>query len=74
MLIECLLFRQLAANDYRQHDVQQLSLLSISQMHAAKLAELDQISELLPSVQISRASWGQRWGQQQPHGGAIWLC
>jgi hypothetical protein len=34
MLIEWLLFRHLAANDYRQHDVQQLSFLccSISQM------------------------------------------
>jgi hypothetical protein len=32
MLIERLLFRHLAANDYREHDVQQLWLLSISQM------------------------------------------
>jgi len=37
MLIECLPFRHPAANDHRQHDVQQLSflLLSISQCSAA---------------------------------------
>jgi hypothetical protein len=65
MLVECLLFRHLAANDYRQHDVQQLSFLCcrFHECSAAMLADLDQISELLPSAQISRASWGQRWGQ-----------
>jgi hypothetical protein len=30
MLIECLLFRHLAANDYRRHDVQQLSLADLT--------------------------------------------
>src|SRR5438477_11130354 len=65
MLIECLPFdiwRQTTiasttCSSYRS------SVVDLTNAALRCLADLDQISEVLPSAQLSRASWGQRWGQ-----------
>jgi hypothetical protein len=61
MLFECLLFRHLAATDYASAMCRSYRFF-VDLTNAQRLTDLDQIYEVLPSAQVSRASWGQRWG------------
>src|SRR5262245_50265523 len=71
MLTEYLLFRRLAASDYRGHDQQHYR----SFCRPLKVQCWDDcrcgpsISEVLPSAQVSRAFWGQQWGQHA----SVWI-
>jgi len=64
MLIERLLFRHLAGNDYRQHDVQQLSFLCCLTMQRCDGWPISIRSpKFFRALKSAEHLWGQWWGQ-----------